>query len=554
MITKSEFIQKCKEKKLPFNIGGFSISHFGKKKIFSENYIFEALCYCGHLKTLKWFYNFCLSEKKPFDIHFKDDIILLHSCRQNHIEIVKWLLSISNFDIHKNHEKIFIESCYTGNLELVKFLYNFTKKDKLIDIHACKNKAFFNGCFKNFEIAKWLYSLDKFHNNTINHAFINCCSYFNHYFTTRKIQYYNNMNCAKWLYDIGKININMKNNLLIKNCAKNLQFKLMKWLINISLKSNKKINNETFEEIFCNCCSYGKLKVAKWIYSITNGKINIHSKNECAFLHSCEHGYLDVAKWIYEVSLGKIDIHYDDEIIFRNVCMNGYLNIAKWLYNISTKNNVINIHAQNEEAFISSCRCKHLELAKWLYSLKVDIHAQDDEAFKDVCEYNNENAIKWLFSLGANIHAENDFPFRIFCENGNIDNAKWLYSLGNVNIHSCDEDAFITSCFNCKNLDVAKWLYEISCKNGENKIDIRARHDKIFKYCIEEIKMKNISYLRNKKINDLGLWLCQLCDDYKVVRNKRKIIGFKLVDIFSEFLNDNITVFNIIKKLKLKII
>lgn len=80
-------------------------------------------------------------------------------------------------------------------------------------------------------------------------------------------------------------------------------------------------------ECFSLCCRYGYLDGVKWLWEISNGKIDIYAKNEPVFDESshlnecfvwcCRYGYLNVAKWLWEVSKGSIDIHAENEHIFR---------------------------------------------------------------------------------------------------------------------------------------------------------------------------------------------------------------------------------------------
>jgi ankyrin repeat protein len=124
------------------------------------------------------------------------------------------------------------------------------------------------------------------------------------------------------------------------------------------------------EEAFRWSCRLGHLKVAKWLWDISNHKINIHAKNEDAFRWSCYSGHLDIAKLLWDISDHKINIHVSNEEAFRFSCFFGHLDIGKWLWDIS--DNKINIHAYTDFAFRSSCERGHLEVAKCLLNLNFD--------------------------------------------------------------------------------------------------------------------------------------------------------------------------------------
>lgn len=78
------------------------------------------------------------------------------SCKNGHLEIVKWLVSIG-MDIYANNNEAFRLSCYKGHHHIAKWIYSVGS----VNVHADINNAFIASCFGGHnDIAKWLISLD----------------------------------------------------------------------------------------------------------------------------------------------------------------------------------------------------------------------------------------------------------------------------------------------------------------------------------------------------------------------------------------------------------
>ena len=221
---------------------------------------------------------------------------------------------------------------------------------------------------------------------------------------------------------------------------------------------------ELGQPAFFKCCKYGRLEIAKWLYSC--GNIDTCVNFDSALEISCKHGHLEMVKWLYFFDF---DIHkHNYDLCFRTSCEKGHLEIAKWLYSIG-----VDVHKHKNDLFVE---CEDLEIMKWLYTFKIENRCEK-EAFDRCCKFGRLEIAKWLYSCGnIDIHGDQERAFRWSCYSGHLRVAKWLYSLGNVNIHCAEhmlyynskygnihEDdvyVFIETCEKGE-LEVAKWLYSL---------------------------------------------------------------------------------------------
>jgi hypothetical protein len=115
------------------------------------------------------------------------------------------------------------------------------------------------------------------------------------------------------------------------------------------------------------------------------------------FLSSCENGHLQMSQWLWSISNGMIDIHAENESAFRWGCVNGHLQVVQWLWSIS--NETINIHTYYDDAFDWSCRNGHLEVAQWLWSIR---NRMMDDSYK-ICKkpryYKNKKKLTTIYYI-----------------------------------------------------------------------------------------------------------------------------------------------------------
>jgi hypothetical protein len=123
-----------------------------------------------------------------------------------------------------------------------------------------------------------------------------------------------------------------------------------------------------------------------------------------------------------------------------------------------------------------------INIAKWIISnFKIDNYA-----IKKISKYGNEELFDWLLILNPyiDLSIDENYCFRKACKYGHITIAKKILEYGHesvkcsglihkINIHDCDDYAFINSCYYNK-INIALWLCKLcpkfSVKIVNNKI------------------------------------------------------------------------------------
>lgn len=104
---------------------------------------------------------------------------------------------------------------------------------------------------------------------------------------------------------------------------------------NILTKENKAFL-EKAKECFIYNCAHGNLDVCKWYYENVNVYVDLHQQHDMPFFAACSNGRLKTAKWLY--SLGGVDIHANRDETMKFSSRNHHDDVVEWLYSLGGYN------------------------------------------------------------------------------------------------------------------------------------------------------------------------------------------------------------------------
>jgi len=267
--------------------------------------------------------------------------------------------------------------------EIKEFLDNNMSNMNIDNIE----QAFITACscetYNSFEVAKLIYNMNPTHAQTIISTHVD--------FPFREACETNNVELAKWLQSLcpekyhiemdemedGQLRIASYKIIYKTVCPvtkiKPLHEQLFKMINSDSFTNEQikefldihivKLHNDSIERAFTEACCFGRLEVAKMIFSMKENAVDIVT----AFHLTCLSGELEVAKWLYTI---KSDFA-NDYVAFRWGCMHGQLEVAKWLYTINSE------FVADYDAFRMACEYSNtaedsntaLVTAEWIVSL-----------------------------------------------------------------------------------------------------------------------------------------------------------------------------------------
>lgn len=210
----------------------------------------------------------------------------------------------------------------------------------------------------------------------------------------------------------------------------------------------------------------------------------VHNVAQVYFIEACSRGFTDYAKFIITNTKivcsnlsgfkagPSIDISAYGGYALIYSCTNGHADTVRWLLDIESTAMYGSFKTCDKEiAFGCSCQHGHKHIA---IMLDVNIHACDENAFVLACIYNQLAIAKWLVKFGEKNNTR-------------------------IDIHTNEDYAFVTAC-KYGNIDIAKWLIQLADKYGQ--INIHARNDAAFASACEYGHL------------DIAKWLVDLGTDY----------------------------------------
>lgn len=404
-----DLLGKCYEYK-NYQFGEIIISHLSQpingKKL---GMAFHYACLHDNMEYAEKLLNLA----SDIDLHWKNVIgfsTIIECCKCGNTKIIKWLLDLctklnQNFDLEKNYNYMIELAAFNNKSELVKWLLSLEINNKNL-IQA------FNQCCSrgNFELAQWIYDQCLIQSLSLDlySAFSSTC-------------YGDNLEVARWLREKIILNKNLLFNCIKQNCSSISRSKLIKWLFELIDEEKIILTVEEYEEIFKKIIWNNDFELTRFILGRSNNEgksININLEENYALRRIClmnkiskneTHNNMKFYQWFYQYSLDNqqyINIHDKNDEAFINALTMGDIEIAEWLINLGMQNNnPINLNFDQEKPFRSVIECGDLELAQWLINTcekmnsPINFRAKNDKSFKYLCKKHMINEALFLKNL-----------------------------------------------------------------------------------------------------------------------------------------------------------
>lgn len=166
------------------------------REIDTNRYLFAYICGSKSLEMAQY----VLEIKPSIDIHMREDFAFKNACRNNHLDIAKWLFEMGGINIHMNKYELFSKACLSNQLDMVNWFIEVSHKSgerfDLADMRV--DNLFTDVCKrKHMNIAQILVKLCEDHEYMIN-IHINDDDAFCHACIMGELQ------MAKWLWELSK--------------------------------------------------------------------------------------------------------------------------------------------------------------------------------------------------------------------------------------------------------------------------------------------------------------------------------------------------------------
>lgn len=350
---------------------------------------FRWASYNGKINTMQYLIKALSmhSPKERHDLHAESDNLFRHACCAGHLDIIKYLLTISYeysgciVDIHALNEAGFRMACQEGQFDVIQYLIQVSLEysGKVIDIHADNDIGFRLACLSgNLNIVKYLIDMSAYSQYGIicihadeEDGFREACLCGHLDVVKYLVEFADSYGTIGSIYAPRPINIHAHDDLGFRWACMNGHLDVVEYIASL-----QQFNIEScIDSSFTWACEYGRIEVVKYLVLIA-GNIDMHVR-ESGFIEACANGHVDVATYLLsdDFIADPIDIHFDNDNGYKTAYNNNELNVIRCLVCSSLRSaSIINIHVDFHrwDFYRPDKSCKYVT-ALGSYCLHVDL-------------------------------------------------------------------------------------------------------------------------------------------------------------------------------------
>ena len=329
---------------------------------------------------------------------------LIEVCRNNNLEMAKWLDEKYDFKSHNNIGlrtlyNIMKCACKRGHIDFIKWIVSVFDVDYGMIVSGNSNLFDLSWSRGHFEIAMWLYDVYDLSPDNTNAALVKACRE-------------NNRIVLAWFcttFVVEDMDIRENNNEVLYVACHYGSLACLDYIYRTLCKFTSEDVEMEDSRAFYACCMQNHLEVARWL--VDTVKFRTHDIRRGLIIEVDEKGFPECVNWLFYIFYDYIfdgDVHRDDNLLLRKICADDDWEIIQWLiakFGLQPDD----LRANNNEAIRGACELGNISSVNnyLYYGLTYnDVATNHNEGFRRACIKGHLDLVQWMFRMFPEKHKE----------------------------------------------------------------------------------------------------------------------------------------------------